>query len=95
MGSATQLRPLQRKYRHSRAKSELTKVLLISPERDGKKTLEEGKWKTGKKGRHFREMTTKMEYTIIESKANISTVITEKVNRFDASLLQPLLGKIA
>lgn len=95
MGSATQLRPLQMKYRHSGAKSERTKVLLMSPERDGKKTPEEGKWKTGKKGRHFREMTTKIEDTIIKCMANISTVITEKVNRFYASLLQPLLGKIA
>lgn len=31
MGSATQLRPLQMKYRHMGAKSEWTKVLLRSP----------------------------------------------------------------
>lgn len=40
-------------------------------------------------------MTTKIEDTIIKCKANISTVITEKVNRSDTSLLQLLLGKIA
>lgn len=62
---------------------------------EGKKTLEEEERKTGKEGRNFSEMTTKIEDTIIKWKANISTAITEKVNRFDASLLQPLLGKIA
>lgn len=77
MGSATQLRPLQMKYRHTGAKSEWTKVLLTSPESDGKKTLEEGRRKTGKEGRNFREMTTKTEDTIIKCKANISSYYRE------------------
>lgn len=66
----------------------------MSPERHGKKTLGEGKKKTGKEGRHFKEMTTKIEDSIIKCKVNIFQVITEKVNRLDASLLQPLLAKI-
>lgn len=36
----------------------------------------------------------KIKNTIIECKVNLSTVITEKVNGFNAFLLQPLLEKI-
>lgn len=61
MGSATQLRPLQMKYRYIGAKSEHTKVLLMSPERDGKKTFEGGKRERGKEGRNVRQMTTKIK----------------------------------
>lgn len=53
MGSATQLRPLHMKYRHTRAKPGHTKVLLMSPERDGKKTFEEGKRETGNDRRNL------------------------------------------
>ena len=82
------------KYRHTGAQSERTKVLLMSPERDGKKTLG-GKRERGKEGRNRKEMTTKIKDTVIKCKVNLSTVITEKVNGFDAFLLQPSLGKIS
>lgn len=93
MGSATQLRPLQMKYRHTGAKSERTKVLLMSPERDSKKTFEGGKRERGKEGRNLRDMTMKIK-DVIKCKVNLSTGITQKVNGFDSFLLQPLLGKI-
>lgn len=47
-----------------------------------------------KEGRNCREMTTKIKDTTIKCKVNLSTIITGKVNGFDAFLLQPLLGKI-
>lgn len=60
MGSATQLRPLHMKYRHVGAKSGCTKVFLMSPERDGKKTFEERKRETGN-DRNLRDMTIKLK----------------------------------
>lgn len=94
MGSAIQLRPLQMKYRHTGAASDGTNVLLMSTERDGKRTLEGGKRERGKEGRNCREMTTKIKDTIIKCKVNLSIVIIEKVDGFDAFLLLPLIGKI-